>query len=62
MKPKVKTMDGQNVTNASLLEQEIPLQEQFIKQVKDDSLPANQVLTDQKQDHMSDDPASLFVP
>jgi hypothetical protein len=43
------------------------LQEQFIKQVKDDSLPANQVLTErnehmQKDDRASDNSTSLFIP
>jgi hypothetical protein len=45
----------------------IGLQEQFIKQVKDDSLPAHQVLTQQndssqKEDRAPDDSAPLFVP
>jgi hypothetical protein len=43
------------------------LQEQFIRQVKDDSLPANQVLTQQNdssknEDRGTGDSAPLFVP
>ena len=49
MKPKTKIMNVQNAGRGVLPEQEIRLQEQFIKQVKDDSLPADQVLTEQKR-------------
>jgi hypothetical protein len=62
LEPKVNILDGQNPGKESLLEREIPLQEQFIKQVKDDSLPADQVLTEQKEDRTPDDPPALFVP
>ena len=46
---------------------QIYLQEQFVKQVKDDSLPAHQVLTErndilQKEDNGLDNSAPLFVP
>ncbi len=37
-------------------------QEQFVRQVEDDSLPARQVLTEQKEDRDPDQPAPLFVP
>ena len=62
MKPKMKTTEVQNAGKGILPEPEIHLQEQFVKQMKDDSLPANQVLTEQKDDRTPDDPASLFVP
>lgn len=62
LEPKVNILDGQSPGKEPLLEREIPLQEQFIKQVKDDSLPADQVLTEQKEDRTPDDPAALFVP
>ena len=46
---------------------QIYLQEQFVKQVKDDSLPAHQVLTDQNEvlqneDNTPDNSGPLFVP
>ncbi len=56
MKPTTKRMD--NTGEA----EHIPLQEQFIRQVEDDSLSAAQVLTEQKQAREPDDPAPLFVP
>ena len=62
MKPKVKIMDGKSAGTEILLEQSVPLQERFINQVKDDSLPADQVLTQQKEDRTPDDQAALFVP
>jgi hypothetical protein len=62
MESKGKILDGQKAGQKFLLEGEIPLQEQFIKQVKDDSLPADQVLTEQKEDRTPEDPSSLFVP
>lgn len=37
-------------------------QEQFVRQAADDSLPAAQVLTDQKHGREAQDPAPLFVP
>ena len=55
-------MDAQNAGKGVPPEQEIYLQEQFIKQVKDDSRSANQVLTEQKDDRLPDDSAPLFVP
>ncbi len=62
MKPKSKTMDAQNAGEGIPPKQEIHLQEQFIKQVKDDSRSASQVLTEQKDDRLPDDSAPLFVP
>ena len=62
MKPIVKIMGHQNPGKQVLFETEIPLQEQFIRQVKDDSLPAGQVLTEQKEDRTSDDQSALYVP
>lgn len=62
MKPKVKIMNHQNPGKQILFERDIPLQEQFIWQVKDDSLPAGQVLTEQKEDRTSDDQSALYVP
>ena len=62
MKPKIKTTNVQKAGKGVPPEQEIYLQEQFIKQVKDDSRSANQVLTEQKDDRLPDDSAPLFVP
>ena len=62
MKPKVKIVDGKSAGTGILLEQSVPLQEQFVNQVKDDSLPADQVLTQQKEDRTPDHQAALFVP
>ena len=62
MKPKVKITDRQDPGKQFLFERDIPLQEQFIKQVKDDSLPADRVLTDQKEDRTTGDQSALFVP
>ncbi len=38
------------------------LQEQFVAQTEDDSLPAMQVLTEQKQGLEPDTQAPLFIP
>jgi hypothetical protein len=62
MKPGVKIVTGKKEVEDFLIEQDIPFQEQFIKQVKDDSLPADQILTEQKEGHSADDLPSLFVP
>jgi hypothetical protein len=62
MKPKMKTTNVQNAGKRILPEQQIYLQEQFVKQVKDDSRSANQVLTEQKDDRLPDNSAPLFVP
>jgi hypothetical protein len=62
LEPKVNIIDGQSAGKDFLLERKVPLQEQFIKQVKDDSLPADQVLTEQKEDRTPDYQAALFVP
>ncbi len=62
MKPKIRTTDVQIAGKAILPKQEIHLQEQFVRQIKDDFLPANQVLAQQKDERTPDDPAPLFVP
>ncbi len=38
------------------------LDEQFIRQVSDDSRPANQVLVEQKVNQEAEQPAALFIP
>ncbi len=38
------------------------LPEQFIRQVEDHSLPAQQVLTDQQEDRAPEHPPVVFVP
>ena len=38
------------------------LQEQFVRQVEDDSLPAQEVLSEQQAGHEPADVAPLFVP
>jgi len=65
MKTQIEGIDLND--NESKTHPEIPMQEQFIRQVKDDSLPANQVLTqknDSSQNNTNDtrDSAPLFVP
>ena len=62
MKPRVKIVTGKKEVEDFLIEKNIPFQEQFIKQVKDDSLPADQILTEQKEGHPADGLPSLFVP
>ncbi|GEM_PF-4370728 len=41
---------------------ESSLQEYFVEQVEDESLPAAQVLSDQQENREADSNASLFVP
>lgn len=41
---------------------EIAMQEHFVEQVEDESLPAAQVLSDQQESHEADMTAPLFVP
>ncbi len=43
-------------------QEEPRLQEQFIRQVEDHSLPAQQVLTDQQEDRAPEQPPVVFVP
>ncbi len=62
MKPREKIITGKSEIEDFLLEQDIPFQEHFIKQVKDDSLSANQILTEQKEGRSAEDLPSLFVP
>jgi hypothetical protein len=59
---KTKIRDAKDDAHIFLPEVVHPLQEQFIRQVSDDSLPADQVLAEQKEDRASEDSASLFVP
>ena len=67
MKTQIELTSPKSTGNESSEKANIGLQEQFIKQVKDDSLPAHQVLTQQndslqKEDRAPDDSAPLFVP
>lgn len=62
MKPGLKIITGKREVEDFLIEQDVHFQEQFIKQVKDDSLPADQILTEQKEGHSAEDLPSLFVP
>ncbi len=43
-------------------QEEPRLQEQFIRQVEDHSLPAQQVLTDQQEGRAPEQPPVVFVP
>jgi hypothetical protein len=67
MKTQIELIDTKGNDDETSDMGHIGLQEEFIKQVKDDSLPAHQVLiqqTDrlQKEDHAPDNSAPLFVP
>ena len=67
MKTQKELTNPQSIGDETSETAQIRLQEQFIKQVKDDSLPAHQVLTQQndslqKEDRAPDDSAPLFVP
>jgi hypothetical protein len=67
MKTKTKLINPHGIATETSDQSQIRLQEQFIKQVKDDSLLAVQVLTErkdhkQKEDRATDDSAPLFVP
>ena len=67
MKTQIELMSPKSTGNVPSEKTAIGLQEQFIKQVKDDSLPARQVLAQQndslqKEDRAPDDSAPLFVP
>lgn len=59
---KTKIRDANDDVRIFLPDVALHLQEQFIKQVRDDSLPADQVLTEQMEDRTTEEPASLFVP
>jgi hypothetical protein len=67
MKTKTKLINPQGAEEETSDIPQVRLQEQFIKQVKDDSLLADQVLIErndskQKEDRAPDDSAPLFVP
>ena len=67
MKTQIELTSPKSTGNEPSEKAHIRLQEQFIKQVKDDSLPARQVLAQQndslqKEDRTPDDSAPLFVP
>ena len=67
MKTQKDLLDPHGTGNDVPEKSQIYLQEQFVKQVKDDSLPAQQVLTEQndilqKEDNAPDNSAPLFVP
>ena len=56
MTPEIKTIEHEPE------EQEIRPQEPFIRQVQDHSRAADEVLTDQREDHAPDERPALFVP
>jgi hypothetical protein len=62
MKPKKKFIENKSVVAGSEPEKRLPLQELFDLQVKDESLSANQVLSERKFSRGLDEPAPLFVP
>ena len=67
MKKQAMLTTPRDADNENSVQPQIHLQEQFIKQVKDDSLPANQVLIErnenmQKGDRASDNSTPLFIP
>ena len=55
-------MTPQIITVTQEHEQETQPQEQFIRQVEDHSLPAQQVLSDQQDRQKPDQAPALFVP
>ncbi len=55
MTPQTRTIEMES-------EEELDLQEQFIRQVEDHSLPAEQVLTDQQDSRPPEQPPVLFIP
>jgi hypothetical protein len=68
MKTQPSSLGLQDAADENSTQPQIRLQEQFIKLVKDDSLPASQVLAEQNE-HMqkgdrqgSDNLTPLFVP
>ena len=67
MKTRTEGIDLNDNVDESKTHPEIPMQEQFIRQVKDSSLPANQVLTQKNDSSQNNDTATrgstpLFVP
>ncbi len=55
MTPQITTVETE-------AQDEPRLQEPFIRQVEDHSLPAQQVLTDQQEERAPDEPPVVFVP
>ncbi len=55
MLPQTKTMDQEQP-------EEVRLQEQFVAQVEDHSLPAEEILTDQRDNRPDGDAPALYVP
>ncbi len=55
-------MTPQTITIEKESQEEPRLQEPFVRQVEDHSLPAQQVLTDQQEDRAPEQPPVLFVP
>jgi len=55
MRPTMKTTEKERA-------EETRLREQFIRQVEDHSLPAQEVLTDQRECRASGEAPVLFVP
>jgi len=56
MEPRKKAEDQERASD------EYHLQEQFVRQVEDDSLPAREVLTEQRAEREPEDAPQLFVP
>ncbi len=55
-------MTPQTITIEKESQDEPRLQEQYVRQVEDHSLPAQQVLTDQQEERPAEQPPVLFVP
>jgi hypothetical protein len=67
MRTKTEGIEPNDDVNEVTTHPEIRMQEQFIRQVKDASLPADQVLTQQNNNSQNNDTATrdsapLFVP
>jgi hypothetical protein len=57
-----RTMNPQTQVTEMDAPEEIRLEEPFVRQVEDHSLPAQQVLTDQQDGREPDQSPALFVP
>ncbi len=55
MAPQTKNKDEERTEDARL-------QEQFVAQVDDRSLPAQQIITDQQESHKTNETPALYVP
>ncbi len=55
-------MTPETMTIETEPQEELHIEEQFVRQVEDHSLPARQVLTDQQEGRETEQPPVLFVP